>query len=272
MARPRLAIIVSFVGRAPLWLPAFLVSCRANRDIEWLIYTDVDMGDELPPNVTVKPMTVTELNARFSDALQTRIAIHPLKLNDLKLTYGIAFAEDIRGFDFWAYADLDIVWGDLRRFLTDERLQQYDVFSSRRDRLAGHFSLFRNTEALNRAFELIPDVRKAMASSQYHHLDERGLTVHLRQAVDRAKPGTGARIYWEEDLSTDAKFQRALSDDPSDALWWRDGRTFAPNGRELMYIHFNKLKQDMTTINFGAGDSPRAFEISRRGFVAESVS
>jgi len=36
----------------------------------------------------------------------------------------------------------------------------------------------------------------------------------------------------------------------------------------MMYLHFHKLKKEMNTINFGAGDSPAAFSISRQGILA----
>lgn len=266
--RPRITVVITFVGTAPFYLPAFLVSCRANPDVRWIIYTDVEMGSDLPPNVVVKTTTVAELEVRFSRVVGQPVTVKARKLNDLKILSGVAFADDLRDADFWAYADLDVVWGDLRRFLTDDLLAGIDVFSSRPDKLSGHFTLFRNTPAINRAYELIPDVQARLADPQYHHLDERELTVALRQAMDRGWPGPPVRVYWQEELSTNAAFQRALGDTPADALWWRDGRTFAPDGRELMYVHFHKLKQHMTTVTFGPSDSPRAFSISRRGFVA----
>ncbi len=117
-------------------------------------------------------------------------------------------------------------------------------------------------------FELIPDVRQAMAATRYLHLDEHELTVHLKAAIERATSATAPRVYWNKELTTNAKYQRALGDDPAAALWWRDGRTWTAEGRELMYIHFHKLKEHMTAVNFGPADLPRAFSISRRGFIA----
>ena len=40
---------------------------------------------------------------------------------------------------------------------------------------------------------------------------------------------------------------------------------FDAEGREVMYLHFHKLKQCLATIDFGFGDEPRAFTLSRRG-------
>jgi hypothetical protein len=49
---------------------------------------------------------------------------------------------------------------------------------------------------------------------------------------------------------------------------WNNGRTLGPDGRELMYIHFHKLKGDMDTIDFDTLAAPVSFRINRQGFLA----
>ena len=41
-------------------MPAFLLSCRTNADVQWIIYTDVDVAGPVPPNITIKPTTVAD--------------------------------------------------------------------------------------------------------------------------------------------------------------------------------------------------------------------
>jgi hypothetical protein len=268
VTHPSLAIAIAFFGRAPMWLPAFLLSCRPNTDVQWFLYSDFEPPAPFPPNVTLRRMPLREFSERASEALATRIEVQPnftKKIIDLKPAFGLIFADDLRPFDFWAHSDLDIVWGDVRHFVTDALLAQHDMVSSRPGRTSGHFNLFRNTPAMNRTFELIPDVRAAMANPEYLHLDERELTRHLKQhlheAADRAP-----RVHWPENLTTDAKCQRALADGQS--LWWRNGKTFGADGHEFMYLHFHKIKNDAMTINFGFEDRPAAFSVDRRGFLA----
>jgi hypothetical protein len=269
MTRPSLAIVVSYFGEAPLWLPAFLLSCRHNPDVQWLLYTDFAVPVPLPANVTLTHMDIRELRRRSSAVFGTRIAItHRRKVNDLKPAYGLIFADDLAPFDFWAYSDLDIVWGDVRRFVTDDLLEHHDIVSARSDRVCGHFTLFRNTAPINRTLELIPDVAQAMAGPSYLRLDERELTQHLRdhlRQAHRARLPASPRVFWQADWTIDTAYQKAMGDRPSDRLWWRDGRTFDAEGRELMYLHFHKLKNDMKAIDFGFDDAPAAFSIGRRG-------
>ncbi|HKE87256.1 MAG TPA: DUF6625 family protein [Vicinamibacterales bacterium] len=263
--------MVAFFGRAPLWLPAFLVSCRANRDVRWMIYTDVEPATRMPPNVDWKYMNVGELSSRASDVLGTNVEIrssYTKKISDLKLSFGLVFADDLRPFDFWAHSDLDIVWGDVRQFVTDDILASYDIVSSRPGRTSGHFNLYRNTPAINRTFELIPDYAQAMANPEYLHLDERELTRHLKARLSRGPSELTPRVYWPQELTTNAKYQHALGDSDAGGLWWRNGKTFGAEGHELMYVHFHKLKHGMHSIDFGYDDAPSAFMISRKGFSA----
>lgn len=254
---PSVAIVVTFFGRAPFWMPAFFLSCRANPDVHWILYTDADLGADVPPNVLVKPTTLRELSGRASEALKFDVPLPRLrKLCDLKITYGIVFEDDLRPFDFWGCSDLDIVWGHVRSFATDAWLREYDVFSSRRHKLSGHCTLYRNRPDTNRLFDRIPDYATLLASTHYEHLDERELTKYVRPDI---------RVRWEEELTTRPDYLKSLGDE---SLSWRAGRAFDSLGRELMYIHFHKWKEEMTHINFAPGDRPSEFRITRRGFFA----
>ena len=265
---PSIAIVTAYFGPPPLWFPAFLVSCRANPDVRWMIYTDFSVGYPLPANVTLKSMDLGGLSRRASETLEAKIELAaPYKICDLKPAYGVIFADDLRPYDFWACSDLDIVWGDIRHFLTDTLLASHDIVSSRRKRLSGHFTLFRNDASTNRTFELIPNVREAMANPVHLYLDELVITEHLQNHLndpEHARP----RVHWKGGLTMDNRYQRELGKGPEDTLWWRHGKTFDHQGHELMYLHFHKMRKKMNTIDFALDDGPAAFAINRKGFWA----
>ncbi len=249
-----------------MWAPAFFVTCRRNPDVQFFLYSDLDLPTSGLGNVTVRHMAVTEFEQRASDTLGTPIEVkhHLAKMSDVKPTYGLIFADDLKGFDYWAYTDFDVAWGDIRQFVTDELLHAYDVVSARRDRMCGHFSLFRNAPEQNRMFEIIPDVMGVLSSRTHWHMDETVLTKAIRAQLGKNPP----RLYWKSDWIIDAKYQREMGDGPTDVLRWREGKTFDVEGREKMYLHFHKLKPHMQSINFGILDSPSAFTISRKGIFA----
>jgi hypothetical protein len=267
---PTIAIVVTFFGPAPRWLPAFLLSCSRNPDVRWFVYADFEVTFPVPQNVTITYTDLDALNRRASDALAAKVQIERAslrKLSDLKPLYGLMFAEDLHGFAWWGCSDLDIVWGDIRRFVTDDVLGQHDIVSSRRHKLSGHFTLFRNNGSINRVFTLVPDVTNLLTRSLYEHLDERVLTIHLREWVARGPEDARPRVFWPDELTINSTYQRAL---PENGFFlWRDGRTFDADGREFMYLHFHKLKASMREIDFGYDDAPDSFVISRQGVFAQ---
>ena len=55
----------------------------------------------------------------------------------------------IKNYDFWGHCDIDLVFGDIRKFITDDILNYYDKIFFR-----GHLSLYRNIEKMNNLFKL----------------------------------------------------------------------------------------------------------------------
>lgn len=65
----------------------------------------------------------------------------PYKLCDYKPTYGLAFKNWLKDYDFWGYCDLDVVFGNLRNYFTDEILKDSDRCLEN-----GHISLWKNNK------------------------------------------------------------------------------------------------------------------------------
>ena len=265
--RPSIAIVNTFFGPPPAWLPAFFRSCQGNPDVRWLIYADFDVPT--PANVTIRPLTLDEFNERASAAVGTAITIERSRIRkicDFKPVYGLMFADDLREYDWWAFSDLDVVWGDIRRFVTDDLLNAHIVVSPRQRKLGGHGTFVRNTEATNRLFTIVPDVLAILTNPLCLRLDENILTHHLRELIAKSSFKARPKIYWEQEMTITAEYQKALLASEADwRMWWRDGRTFDADGREVMYLHFHKLVKCMTVIDFGYGDMPEAFSLSRDG-------
>ena len=270
--RPSIAIVNTYFGHPPPWLPAFFRSCQANPDVRWFIYADFDVTFPTPDNVTIRCLGLGEFNARASAAVGASIAIERATLRkvcDFKPIYGLMFADDLREYEWWAYSDLDVVWGDLRRFVTDDLLNSNIIVSPRQRKLGGHGTFVRNTEANNRTFEIVPDVLTILTNPQYQRLDENILTQHLRELIAKSSFKGRPKIYWHQEMTISAEYQKALLAGDADwQMWWRDGRAFDAEGREVMYLHFHKLVHCMTVIDFGYGDTPSAFSLSRRGVLS----
>ena len=73
----------------------------------------------------------------------------PYKLCDMRPVFFVIFEEWIKGYDFWAFGDCDLIFGDIRSYFPDKILDQYD-----RLQVLGNFQLIRNTKEANEQYLL----------------------------------------------------------------------------------------------------------------------
>ncbi len=140
----KIAILLCYFGKLPDSFPLFAESCRRNPTVDFLLFTD-NTPEDLPPNIHLHPIDFAALQRRVAGCFDFAITLHtPYKLCDYKPAYGEIFAPELTGYAFWGYGDTDLIFGDLRSFLTEERLQRYDKIYS-----FGHLSLYRNTPKNN---------------------------------------------------------------------------------------------------------------------------
>lgn len=128
---------------------------------------------ELPPNVKLIHYTIDEFKADATKALEFEVVVgHGYKLCDFKPAYGYIFPDLIKGYDFWGHCDIDIIFGNIHTFMTDDVLNQYDVISARHDYLTGSFALYRNGLFNNALFKESKDYIKVFTSSENFCFDE----------------------------------------------------------------------------------------------------
>lgn len=131
-------VILPYFGRLPEMFPFWLASCQLNSTVDFLVVTDQKI-EGTTPNVRVVMSSLAEVKHRLEQRLGMDVWLErAYKLCDLKPLYGDIFREYVDGYDFWGYCDCDLVFGDIRRFLTDELLERYDYLLG-----LGHFHVQR---------------------------------------------------------------------------------------------------------------------------------
>ncbi len=171
--RPPICFLIPYFGTWPFWFPFFLESCRANPDINWVFYTDCGVPEDLPPNLRIVSMSFASYCEAVSDALKIKFhPASPYKLCDLKPALGFIHHTDLAGFEFWAFSDIDLIYGNLRNYFTEKRLSGHDIFSTHVRRIAGHCCILRNTEFINGAFMQVRNWRELLSSPAHKWFDE----------------------------------------------------------------------------------------------------
>lgn len=144
----KIALFIFYFGKFPNYFPIFLNSCAQNPELTWKIYTDNLKCGEWPHNVEHHYMTFQQCREHFQKKFSFQIRLDsPKKLCDYRPAYGYIMEEELTGYDFWGHCDIDMIFGNVRRFLTDELLNTYDKLYT-----LGQFTLYRNVPECNYYF------------------------------------------------------------------------------------------------------------------------
>jgi hypothetical protein len=282
-------LIVVYLGTWPAYLPVFLHSCRSNPSVSFLLLTDCGTPPDPPPNVQFVPFSLAQFNRLASEKLGQAIAVgSPYKLCDFKPAYGRIFEDWLTDAAFWGHTEIDLVFGDIRRFLTEDILREHDVISARREYLVGHFTLYRNTGFATRLYEHSRDYRHVFSSPECVSFDEcNGLWQPLACGVP--VPDTRPRV----DSMTHVAFRlhqagrirlhlRTLVEEQASVIglpWngklrWSRGRLLDLRiGGEWMYFHFHFLKKSRGfVIEPWPSEPPDTLEIDATGIIPHARS
>jgi hypothetical protein len=237
-----IAILIPHFGPWPPWIDFFVESCKANSDIDWILPSD---GGPLPrntaPNVKVIPFSFSEYCQLISDRLGIRFCPNNLyKLCDIKPALGEIHLDAVDAYDFFGFGDLDVIYGRIRDFYTDEILSTYSLLSTHTERISGHFALLRNFRTIRHAFRQIPSWKQLLKKDEYLSLDERpDKFLAALNGIRASVPGRirNMKFLFQERYSTPWPTQ--------DMRWyWRNGILTNEfyGARGFLYLHFMNWK------------------------------
>ena len=252
-----IAILIPYFGKWPEWIDYFIESCRYNPTIDWIFFTDCGTPNNIPKNIIIHEMSFVD----YRKLLQEKLGVNtekmtPYKLCDFKPTYGFIHEDDIKDYDFFGFGDIDVIYGNIRAFLTEEVLKN-NVISTHNDRISGHFALFRNNDKYRNAFMKIPNWKSLLENEKHFGVDEGAFSRIFRRRkkgsilfflVMRVFDSYHRKTYFVEQYSTilapipwiDGSYKHPT-------IWyWRKGHlTNNKDGkREFMYLHFMNFKSD----------------------------
>ena len=247
----KIVYIVLYFGKLPYYFDLFLKSCRFNPTVDWIVFTDDMTQFNYPDNVHTEQISFTDMIEYIQRIYDFDINIDvPYKLCDFKVAYGEIFEDYIRGYDFWGYCDIDIIWGNIRHFITDDILEKYDKIG-----FQGHSTLYRNTYENNRVYrnsvDGLADYKRVFCSSGNFLFDETVITsIYNRLQIPQytktvfAHPSALHYSLYLKYLPVDEDYKNKHQ-----ILEWDNGilnRICVSHGNteksELMYFHIFKRK------------------------------
>ncbi len=274
-----ICLVCAYFGGWPAYIDLVFHTCARNPTIDWLIFTDCGYLDGVPENVKLIAIDFDGFRQLIQSRFDFPIALErPYKLCDFKPTYGFVLSAEglLDGYDFWGHCDLDIIFGDLRKFATSDVLDAYDKVFTR-----GHLTLYRNNSSINEYFMLNCDeyyYKKVLSSPESWDFDEMpGMNKRFRDLSIPQYPSRGLLgdldptcrrlVLWAPGVGGSTK------DHLVQAFFWEDGHTYQawwrPGGsvvlNELAYLHLQQRKFDPP--DFCVDEELSGFFVTPSGFV-----
>lgn len=173
MQKNKVVIIIPYFGKWPEYFNLYLYSCSKNPQIDFLYYTDCGIPNTIYPNTYFVNISFFDYCNRVSEALNIHFKPNNArKLCDVRPFYGIIHQEDIKDYDFWGYADIDLIYGDMSLYVNDRTLAKYDIITSHSIHLSGHFTLIRKDSKYTTIGYRIKDWKQKLKSEDNLWIDE----------------------------------------------------------------------------------------------------
>ncbi|MCL2326900.1 MAG: hypothetical protein FWC39_00145 [Bacteroidetes bacterium] len=173
-----ITILIPYFGKFPEWSDLYFETVRRNSTINFIFYTDCDFEKyKNMENCRFKKMTFQEYIDNVRKVLKLNFSpANAYKLCDLRPLYPIVHYEDIKNSDFYGWTDMDLLFGDIRSFYTDEILSRYEVLSTHNVRISGHLAIFKNTKKNRNIYKNIYDWKNKLLHPYFVGIDEHGIT------------------------------------------------------------------------------------------------
>jgi hypothetical protein len=246
----RIVVIICYIGKLPWYFNYFIHSCAFNPTIDFcLIINDQSHKTRMPRNVTVHYKELHQIQTMASAKLGFQVALKkPYKLCDFKPAYGVIFKEFINGYDHWGFGDIDVIYGNIRSFITPEILQS-DVISARHDYLTGHFCLFKNCKKINALYTQSKDYKKVFTSEKNFCFDETNYAFYAFTSETPLKDintEIESMTYVVKKLASEnrltAHFDFMLLEGTPGRMLWKKGKLFYRRRFEVMMYHLIQFK------------------------------
>ena len=117
----QLVVFIVFFGELPPWLPLTLESMSSNAAVDFVVIGDAAAPAAVPSNVRFERIGFDEMQVRLSLLMTpgNRSSVRyntTYKANDIKPLAAVLYPQLVAGHEWWAWADLDVVFGDLLKY------------------------------------------------------------------------------------------------------------------------------------------------------------
>ena len=217
-------IISCYFGELPATFDAWANSCEYNPYFDFLFITDQVINKEYT-NLRIVNMCFEDVQKRAISSINANVCIpKPYKICDFRPTYGLLFSDYTSKYTFWGHCDIDMVFGDLANYFTDDLLEKYD-----RVQYLGHLSLYRNSPSISK-FCVEAGMKRAFITEANCGFDE-------DQGIYRDFIKEGLRVYADRNFFDIYPYSSHMELD--NIINKRMGRKLDLNYKRQLFVWYN---------------------------------
>jgi hypothetical protein len=233
-------LLLPYFGSFGPWFPMYLQSLAKQRTLDLLLLSDC-VPPDLPVNARRVAMSFDEFRSLANTRLDTPVRLHRVRnICDLRPTYGLILEEFTGGYEYWAFGDEDVLYGDLDRMLAPQLDGTADLVVPGTSGKSGHLTLVKNAMRTNELAMTDPAYPDVLISQEHWAYDEtswrRGAATTSFHTIVTAAEGRG-------ELTIRRGLPRVVNVPPAGRWYAYDGRRLREdNGAELLYYHWGRMR------------------------------
>lgn len=244
----KIGIIIPYFGVLPNYFDIWYLSAIKSKRVDFIFYTDCKITTA--PNIIVHRCSFESFRNKIQKKFEFKISLEkPYKICDFRPAYGFIFQEELAKYQFWGYCDIDLIFGDIDSYLSDDILSENTVIGK-----YGHFSIYLNNEDLRYLFMdsgVYPEknYQEVFQSEDAFYFDEfSGMMLKKYRKGYKTYPLKIANF-----LPMPPYFNNQGN---SVYIKWSDGKVYTISKdnhlEEYFYVHYSKRKFNLHTSNMNS--------------------
>lgn len=264
--------VITMFGSSFDWINEYIDNVQQLEKYGWYWKIFTPNKIESRGNVEIIDMNT----GQFNDLVEKKLGVRPnlfltesgkpsVHITDFYIYTGVIFEDYLKDADFWGITNLDVVYGRLDHFISDDTLKDCEVFSDDVNTINGVFSLFKNTPKVNNLFRIIEQWPEIITQPECIGCKEGDKTKHTLYGSDEYIMTDIMRLMGKDIAFRYPTYYPMLSHDRLEhhlpepkleikddgSLWelfrdvngpdWEHARPHA--GREVFIFHFNVTKR-----------------------------
>lgn len=213
--------IVPFFGEYPSYLKHWIANMKYLKPMgyDYLIFSDLELFEKkVADKLDIDPFIIPGTGKPW----------------DFRPTFGVIFEDELKGYDYWGHTDFDCLYGDVNKFMPDEELIKYDIWSNHHSYVDGPWSLYRNCDKINNLFKDCSIWKDILESNVVIGWEENQSKNGFSELVNM-KAAKG-------EITKKNTFYQGHDPDIDTNLTFVNGKLY-DKGEEIMTFHYNRKKR-----------------------------